>query len=67
VLAAAFASTTAAADAAKLSQDAAAYQSSPKNGQRCMDCSFFVSPAACKLVDGTISPAGWCKFYAKKS
>jgi hypothetical protein len=51
----------------KMSQQAAAYQTSPKNGQRCTDCSFYVAPGACKLVDGTISPAGWCKFFAKKS
>jgi hypothetical protein len=55
------------AQSGKMSQQAAAYQTSPKNGQKCMDCSFFASPSSCKLVDGTISPAGWCKFFAKKS
>lgn len=56
-----------AADAGKMSQKAATYQSSPKNGQKCLDCSFFVQPSSCKLVDGTISPVGWCKFFAKKT
>jgi hypothetical protein len=55
------------AQSGKMSQEAAAYQSAPKNGQKCLDCSFFVSPSSCKLVDGTISPVGWCKFYAKKA
>jgi hypothetical protein len=55
------------AQSGKMSQVVAAYQSAPKNGQKCLDCSFFASPASCKLVDGTISPVGWCKFYAKKA
>ena len=65
----AMSATALAADAgtAKLSQEAAAYQSSPKNGQRCTDCTLFVAPASCKLVDGAISPAGWCKLFAKKT
>jgi len=56
-----------AAKSGKMTQAAAAYQPSPKNGQKCLDCSFFVQPPACKLVEGTISPVGWCKFYAKKA
>jgi hypothetical protein len=52
---------------AKLSQQAAAYQTSPKNGQRCTDCALFIAPASCKLVDGAISPAGWCKLFSKKT
>jgi hypothetical protein len=55
------------ADAAKMSQAAAAYQPSPKSGQRCDGCALYDPPASCKLVDGAISPAGWCKFYQKKS
>jgi hypothetical protein len=57
----------AAAQSGKMTQKAAAYQPSPKSGQKCLDCSFFVQPQACKLVEGTISPVGWCKFYAKKT
>lgn len=56
-----------AAQSGKMSQQAAEYQNGPKSGQKCLDCSFFVSPSSCKLVDGTISPVGWCKFYAKKT
>ena len=57
----------ASAQSGKMTQKAAAYQDGPKNGQKCLDCSFFVQPSSCKLVDGTISPVGWCKFYAKKT
>lgn len=59
--------TPGAAQSGKMSQQAAAYQNGPKNGQKCLDCSFFVQPSSCKLVDGNISPVGWCKFYAKKA
>jgi len=55
------------ANAAKMAQPAAAYQNSPKNGVQCDGCALFEAPNGCKLVDGDISPAGWCKFWAKKS
>ena len=58
---------SATAQSGKMTQKAAAYQDGPKNGQKCLDCSFYVQPQACKLVEGTISPVGWCKFYAKKA
>jgi hypothetical protein len=58
---------SAAAQSGKMTQQAAAYQNGPKNGQKCLDCSFYIQPQACKLVEGTISPVGWCKFYAKKA
>ncbi len=67
VLAAAITATHAEADSSKMTQAAAAYQTSPKSGQRCDSCAFFKAPSSCQLVDGTISPVGWCKFYAKKS
>lgn len=53
------------AQSGKMSQKAALYQDGPKSGQKCLDCSFFVKPSSCKLVDGTVSPVGWCKFFAK--
>ena len=52
---------------AKMTQAAAAYQDKPKGDAICASCSFFRTPSACLLVDGTISPNGWCKFYSKKS
>jgi len=52
---------------AKMAQQAAGYQDSPKNGAQCSTCALFKAPASCTLVDGAISPNGWCKFYAKKT
>lgn len=52
---------------AKMTQQAAGYQDSAKNGQTCATCSFFKGPSSCALVDGTISQNGWCRFYSKKS
>ena len=52
---------------AKMMPMAAAYQSAPKDGQRCEDCGLFVAPSSCKLVDGMISPTGYCRFFVRKS
>jgi hypothetical protein len=47
----------------KLTQAAAHYQDHPKENQACAACPYFVSPASCVLVEGAISPAGWCPIY----
>jgi len=53
--------------AAKMAQKAAEYQDTPKGDQQCSNCSLFQEPNACTLVDGDISPSGWCKFWVKKA
>jgi High potential iron-sulfur protein len=50
---------------AKVSQSTVSYQSSPKGDQRCGTCKQFEPPSACRLIDGKISPQGWCKLWAK--
>ena len=55
------------ARAGNMTQQAAGYQPTPKDGKRCDGCSLFQAPQSCKLVAGTISPAGWCRFWVKKS
>jgi hypothetical protein len=50
----------------KVSKSAVSYQDSPKGAQRCDNCALFQAPSACKNVAGDVSPAGWCKIYAKK-
>jgi hypothetical protein len=55
------------AKAAKMAPAAAGYQDSPKGAQQCDGCALFQAPNACQLVDGSISPSGWCKFFAKKA
>ena len=57
---------------AKASKAAMKYQDQPKDGQRCDSCmQFLPGPKAgangtCKVVDGPISPNGWCIAYVKK-
>ncbi len=53
--------------AAKMAQKIAEYQDTPKGDQQCSNCNLFQEPNACTLVDGEISPAGWCKFWVKKT
>jgi hypothetical protein len=48
----------------KLSKAQAQYQDSPRGIAMCATCTLFVAPRACKVVDGNISPNGWCKEYA---
>lgn len=52
---------------AKMAQKAAGYQVKPSGDQSCANCTLFKAPDSCTLVDGTIAPNGWCRFYAKKS
>jgi hypothetical protein len=52
---------------AKMAQAAAGYQGKPKDGASCANCSLFKAPSSCTLVDGTVSPDGWWRFYSKKS
>lgn len=55
------------AKAAKLSQSAVKYQPTPKDGKRCDGCNIFVAPNACKSVEGSIAPSGWCALWVKKA
>ncbi len=59
---------------AKGSQAQFKYQSKPSEGHKCSGCTFFIPGSSatangtCKIVDGSISPNGWCTaFAAKKS
>ncbi|MGB8365096.1 MAG: twin-arginine translocation signal domain-containing protein [Rhizomicrobium sp.] len=52
---------------AKMAQKAAGYQDKPNGDKSCSSCAFFKPPSSCSLVDGTISPNGYCRFYSKKS
>jgi len=52
---------------AKMAQAAVKYQTEPKDGHQCDGCNFFVAPSSCKMVDGDISPTGWCALWVKKA
>jgi hypothetical protein len=47
----------------KISQAAAEYQPTPKGMFSCALCTFFIKPKSCKVVDGEVSPTGWCKLF----
>lgn len=66
-LAAASLPTNASAAPKKFTQQQAKYQAVPKNGQRCQICALWQSPTACQVVDGKVSPAGWCILYQPKA
>jgi hypothetical protein len=47
----------------KISQKAVAYQDHPEGDKRCDKCIQFQPPNACKMVDGSISPNGYCQLF----
>jgi hypothetical protein len=51
--------------ATKATQKVVGYQDTPKGALRCDNCTHFEPASSCKVVEGTINPAGWCKVYAK--
>ncbi|MFZ0031991.1 MAG: hypothetical protein WAK84_08970 [Candidatus Cybelea sp.] len=65
--------TEALADSQKSSQAAMHYQSSPNGSMQCSGCNFFIpgsdanSDGTCKIVDGSISPHGYCIGFNAKS
>ena len=52
---------------AKMAQNDAGYQQMPKGDQSCSNCSLFVAPDSCSLVDGPINPRGWCRYHQNKT
>jgi hypothetical protein len=48
------------------SKESMKYQDHPNNGAQCDACRYFVAPNSCGIVDGDISPKGWCVAFAKK-
>ncbi len=61
-------SAPAAPASSKVSQASVQYQTQPKGEQKCADCLQFIAESnTCKVVDGQISPDGWCTLWAKKA
>lgn len=71
-LAGLFATTTTIAQA-KGSKSQFKYQDKPNGKEKCGDCSLFVpgkgagASGECKVVEGPISPSGWCTAFSPKS
>jgi hypothetical protein len=63
----------ASADASKAPQASMHYQSTPNGSMHCAGCKFFIpgkdanSDGSCQVVDGAISPNGYCIAYTPKS
>ena len=61
------------AQEAKATKAAMKYQDEPKGDQKCSNCKFFIpgktstADGTCQIVEGSISPQGWCTAYTKKS
>ena len=61
-----------AAAQAKSDKKAMQYQDQPKNGQQCDQCMHWIpgpkpdAQGQCKVVDGPISPKGYCVAFVKK-
>jgi hypothetical protein len=58
------------ARAAKAAKSDFAYQTKPKDGKRCATCKLYlVEPdgkTECAVVEGEVSPDGWCLAYSPK-
>jgi hypothetical protein len=48
----------------KMSKAEAEYQDSPKDIRMCATCTLFEPPRGCKVVEGDVSPFGWCEVFA---
>lgn len=70
-LAGLFATTTTIAEA-KGSKSQFKYQEKPNGNQKCAECSLFEpgknasEDGECKVVEGSISPNGWCTAFSPK-
>ncbi len=52
----------------KATQASVHYQTQPKGGEKCSSCIHFIAESnTCTLVDGQISPEGWCMLWTKKA
>ncbi len=58
------ASAKPAAAVVKISKSAVAYQDHPQGDKRCEKCLQFQAPDSCKLVDGPVSPQGFCRIFS---
>jgi hypothetical protein len=55
------------AQGGKVKKAQAKYQDTPKGNQNCAKCLHFVAADnSCKVVEGKVSPEGWCQLWAAK-
>jgi hypothetical protein len=64
VMAAALGFSPARAQWRKMTKKEAGYIARDKPAsQMCAQCLYFIDPNDCVMVEGPISPLGWCKYY----
>jgi len=51
----------------KAAKEAMKYQDKPNGDKQCSNCSQFVAPGSCKIVEGAVSPSGYCIAWVKKA
>ena len=52
----------------KVSKETANYQDQPKGNDSCANCLHFMADSrSCALVEGDISPDGWCTFWVSNA
>lgn len=51
----------------KVTKASARYQDNPNKGRQCSGCVNFRSPSDCAIVEGPISPNGWCRHFKAKA
>jgi hypothetical protein len=51
----------------KVPKSAMKYQDQPNGDKKCSNCMQFMPPDSCKVVEGKISPNGYCIAWAKKT
>src|ERR1051325_5669032 len=44
----------------KQSKEEARYQDMPNGDEHCSMCANFLSPDGCRVIEGPVSPDGWC-------
>lgn len=53
--------------AQKASKEEMKYRDTPDGDKRCSNCLNFVPSSSCAIVEGTISPNGYCMAWVKKT
>ena len=52
---------------AKASKEAMQYQDKPNADKQCSNCQSFLPSNSCAIVEGPVSPSGYCLAWSKKT
>lgn len=47
----------------KATKELAQYKETTDQGVYCKACAYFQPPKSCKIVEGDVSPTGWCSLW----